>query len=166
MKQIKILGIDPGSNRIGYGLISKDRDSLSCLDYGLIEIKEPRAAKRLLVLADELESLIKKTKPDLLGVEKLYFWKNQKTAMAVSEARGVILASAGRNKIPVREYSPTAVKQRATGYGTADKKAVLKMVRILLGLKDFKSLDDASDALAIAIAASLDLDNKLSIDKD
>jgi crossover junction endodeoxyribonuclease RuvC len=89
-----------------------------------------------------------------MGIEKLYFAKNQKTAIAVAQARGVVLLSVGEHGIPVKEYTPNEVKSGITGYGFSDKKAVLKMVRLILGKHDLKIIDDASDALAIAIVAA------------
>lgn len=157
MKPIKVLGLDPGSHRLGYGLLmKKSGDEIIPLDYGLIEIKEADPGKRLVLLDQKIRALINKARPDLIGIEKLYFSRNQKTAMAVAEARGIILLAASRRHIPIKEYSPTTVKQRIVGDGGADKKAILKMVKLFLGLKNLDCIDDVSDALAIGITAAFD----------
>ncbi len=150
---MKILGIDPGSTRIGYGLIKSDSD-LKVLDFGLIEIKASSISEKLLLLADKFAKLLEKTKPDLVSVEKIYFAKNQKTAIEVAEARGVILFLILKNKIPLLEYNPREVKQAVTGYGLADKIAVNKMVCRILNLEKISGPDDIADALAIAITAA------------
>lgn len=151
MKGEIFLGIDPGTNRIGFGAISKKNNALTCLKYGVIEIGALAAGKRLLILEKKLAGLFKEIQPDVVGVEKLFFSKNQKTAMSVAEAKGVILLAAEKAGIPVREFSPTTVKQRICGYGATDKKGVIKLIQLFLGIEKFDSLDDAADALAIAI---------------
>jgi len=150
------LGIDPGTHRVGYGAVREEGGKLSLIEQGVIEKKEKGySADQLSLIHQEVSSLINRLCPDELAVEKLFFSKNQKTAMTVAEARGVILLAATEKGIKLREFTPNTVKQALSGYGAADKKAVLKMVSIILGLKNFKPLDDASDALAIAITASL-----------
>ncbi|MBZ1348918.1 MAG: crossover junction endodeoxyribonuclease RuvC [Candidatus Liptonbacteria bacterium] len=161
MKKIKILGVDPGANRIGFGAIERNKNKTSLLEYGVIEIKSSSiknctTGSRLIVLEKEISRLIKKIKPDIIGIERIYFARNQKTAMAVSEARGVIMLAIAKNKIPIKEYSPSTIKQRIAGHGKADKKDVLKIIKLLLKIKVFNSLDDASDALAIALVVDLD----------
>ncbi|MCL4406342.1 MAG: crossover junction endodeoxyribonuclease RuvC [Patescibacteria group bacterium] len=156
MKNLTILGIDPGSHRIGFGLVEKSGRDLCSKNYGTIEFRPGQTADRLALLEKEIEKLVKKNKPSAIAIEKLYFSKNRKTALSVAESRGVIMLAARKSGAPVLEYDPTTVKQRITGYGMSDKKAVLKMVKIFLRLKDFAGLDDASDALAIAIVACLD----------
>ncbi|MBI3046199.1 MAG: crossover junction endodeoxyribonuclease RuvC [Candidatus Harrisonbacteria bacterium] len=148
-----ILGIDPGSIRIGYGLI-KTNGGLSALDYGVIEIKRKNAAELILKAAEEISKLIKKYHPDMAGIEKIYFSKNVKTGIEVSQTRGAIILEIARQKIPIKELSPSEIKLAVTGYGLADKKAVAKMTARLLSLEKIEGFDDASDALAIAIAAS------------
>ena len=153
------LGIDPGTHRVGYGVIKKEGNKLSLVEQGLIEKKEKGYdAEQLLFIYQGVSSIIDRLSPDELAVEKIFFSNNQKTAMAVAEARGVILLAGVEKKIKIREFSPNTVKQALSGYGSADKKAVLKMVSIVLGLKNFKPIDDASDALAIAITASINKD--------
>src|SRR3989344_1406386 len=112
---MKILGVDPGTRRIGYGLIRKSKD-LELLDYGVIEVMAKDESARRVELAEKFFGLVRKFKPDLAGVEKLYFASNQKTALAVSEARGVLIHILTQNRIPVREYRPADVKQTLTNY--------------------------------------------------
>jgi len=151
----KILGFDPGSHRLGYGLIlKKSGNNIKLLKYGLIDLHEDDQKKRLYLLDKKIKDIIDDNKPDLISVEKLYFNRNKKTAMNVAEARGIILLAAGQRDIPIKEYSPSTVKQRITGSGRADKKSVFKMIQIFLGLKDFNCADDVSDAIAIAITAA------------
>lgn len=154
MNEEIFLGIDPGTNRIGFGALSRKNGSLECRKYGVIEIGPLPAGKRLLVLEKKMTGLLGEIRPDAVGVEKLFFSKNQKTAMAVAEARGVILLAVEKAGVPVREFSPTAVKQRICGDGAADKKGMIKMVQLFLKIEKFQSLDDAADALAIAIVSA------------
>lgn len=147
---MKILGIDPGTHRIGYGLIEKN-SGLELLDYGVIEIKQNVPT---LEAAKQFSALIKRFKPELAAIEKLYFAKNRKTALSVAQTRGILILKILENKIPLVEYGPMEVKLSVTGYGLADKKAVAKMVKLFLKLKELRGYDDASDALAIAITAA------------
>ncbi len=148
---MKILGIDPGTSRIGYGLI-KDGSELKLIDCGVIEITEPD--KKILILGKKYAKLLKKFQPDLVAIEKLFFAKNKKTALGVAQSRGVLILKSLEAKIPIAEYGPMEVKLATTGYGLSDKKAVATMVKIFLKADSLKGYDDASDALAIAIAAS------------
>ncbi len=148
------LGIDPGTRRIGYGVVRKNGSEIVFVAAGLLDIKSSDDIAALRETKKETDRLIKKYRPDIIGVEKLYFAKNQKTALAVAQARGVILLSAAEQKAFIKEYAPNEVKAGITGYGFADKKAVLKMVRLILGKRDLAVIDDASDALAIAIIAA------------
>lgn len=150
---MKILGLDPGTTRIGYGLI-ESRPGLKLINYGVIEVRAKTETGKLLELGDRLTRIIADYRPDWAGVEKLYFAKNQKTALAVSQARGVMIYLLMKNKIPVYECRPADVKKAVTGYGFADKKAVAKMVKIILGVTAITGPDDASDALAIAITTA------------
>jgi crossover junction endodeoxyribonuclease RuvC len=159
------LGIDPGTRRIGYGVVSGEGSSVGFIAAGILDIKSSDDPGALSETKREMDAIIKKYKPDVVGVEKLYFAKNQKTAIAVAQARGVILLAAREHRLLIREYTPNEVKLGVTGYGSADKKAVAKMVRLILGKHDLKVIDDASDALALAILgidknnASLILEN-------
>lgn len=149
-----VLGIDPGSRRIGYGLIEKNGSALKFLDAGILKIKNPNGWKALPDVKNGLEEIIRKYRPEVLAVEKLFFAKNRKTAIDVAHARGVIILAALENNLAVKEYAPNEIKAGIAGYGMADKKAILKMVRLFLKQPDLKIIDDASDALAIAIMGS------------
>lgn len=154
------LGIDPGTRRIGYGIVGSgqagnpDANAIEFIAAGILKIESSDDPSALVETKCELDKLIKKYKPDAVAIEKLFFAKNQKTALAVAQARGVILLAVHDRGIPIQEYTPNEVKSNIAGYGHADKKAVLKMVRLILGKHDLKVIDDASDALALAILAS------------
>lgn len=151
-----ILGIDPGIADTGFGVVKKtERNSLKCLEYGSIQTKAGLALSvRLELLGNELTSLIKKYKPELISVEELFFCKNVKTALVVGHARGVILYVACQNKVPVVEYTPLQIKQAVSAYGKADKQQVQRMVKMILNLREIPKPDDAADGLAAAICAS------------
>lgn len=147
-----IIGIDPGTATTGYGVIKKTKRKLNCLDYGIIQTTpsfSPEA--RLKKLHLELSKLLNKYKPKILVVEKLYFFKNIKTAIPVSEAKGVILLTAAKKKIKVKEFTPLEVKMGICGYGRATKQQIQKMVKEILNLKEVPKPNDAADALAIAL---------------
>jgi crossover junction endodeoxyribonuclease RuvC len=154
-----ILGIDPGIADTGFGVIEKGKGGkLSCLTYGSIKTKAGLPmAERLEILHDELEKIIKKYQPALASVEELFFQNNAKTAIIVGEARGVILLTCHKSKIPIVELTPLQVKQTIAGFGRADKLQVQKMVKLLLNLKEIPKPDDAADALAIAISSINDV---------
>ena len=153
-----ILGIDPGTAATGFGIINKlkvKNQKLKVITYGCI--KTPTnltTAERLKVLHNQLNLLIKKYKPDMVAVEDIFFFKNLKTAVKVSQARGVILLTAAKSKIPIFECTPLQVKQATTSYGRAEKIQVQKMVKTLLNLKEIPKPDDAADALAVAICCA------------
>ncbi|MCX5776493.1 MAG: crossover junction endodeoxyribonuclease RuvC [Candidatus Firestonebacteria bacterium] len=150
---MKILGIDPGIATTGYGLIENKGSNLCLVDYGCI-ITAPKipVAERLNKIFNELSRLIKKQKPDEVAIEELFFAKNVKTAMMVSQARGVIVLSCMRSGMKtINEYTPLEVKMALVGYGRAEKHQVQKMVTTLLSLKEMPKPDDAADALAIAV---------------
>lgn len=151
---MKILGIDPGSHLIGYGLIEVKNGSYNCLDYGTLIIKEEKTDKRLLRIKLEIEKIIKKERPDKISIEKLFFYKNIKTAMNVSECRGVIILTAAQSKIDIEEFTPLQVKQMVSGYGKAKKINIQKMMKLILDLKEEPESDDAADALALAICCA------------
>jgi crossover junction endodeoxyribonuclease RuvC len=149
------LGIDPGTRRIGYGVVEKKKDNtLRFVAAGILKIQSAEDVTALAETKKSIAAVIRKYKPDIMGIEKLFFAKNQRTAMAVSQARGVLMLAAYDTGVPIKEYTPNEIKLGVTGYGFADKKAVLKMVRLLLGKNDLKVIDDASDALAGAIMAA------------
>lgn len=150
-----VLGIDPGFGRMGFGCLRVERGRTTVLDYGVSTTKAGVAhEKRLLQISDDLDEIVRTHKPGVLAIEKLYFSKNVKTAMQVAEARGAILVVAARHGLPVVELSPGQVKMAVTGSGSADKKGVAMMVTKLLGLKRAPKLDDAADALALALCAA------------
>lgn len=150
-----ILGIDPGTARLGYGVIDTDRRNARAVDYGCIETpKEWKSAERLLFLRQELEKIIQKYRPERVGVEKLFFSKNSKTALGVGEARGVVLACVAGAGIALCEMTPMQVKSSVAGYGLAGKQQVQKMVQMIFQLREIPKPDDAADALAIALCAS------------
>jgi crossover junction endodeoxyribonuclease RuvC len=148
------LGIDPGTRRIGYGIVEKKKDNaLRFVAAGILKIESSDNTVALAETKKSIAAIIKKYKPDIMGIEKLFFAKNQKTAMAVAQSRGILMLAAYDAGIPIKEYTPNEIKLGVTGYGFADKKAILKMVRLILGKNDLKVIDDASDALAGAIMA-------------
>lgn len=149
-----ILGIDPGTRRVGYGLVRKDRGELKFLDAGILKIKSGDDFGALREINSQVRGLIKKWRPGVMAVEKLYFVKNLTTGLPVAEARGVIILAALDAGLKIKEFSPNEVKSGLTGYGHADKSAVLKMVRLIVGKPGLKLIDDASDALGIAIFAA------------
>jgi crossover junction endodeoxyribonuclease RuvC len=146
-----VLGIDPGIAKIGYGVIKKTK-SLKCLDYGTIKTTPSfTMPERLRILNNKLSHVIKKYQPEILVVENVYFHRNLKTAIPVSQAEGVILLTAAKKKMPVCQFTPLQVKMAITGYGRAKKKRVQKKIKSLLRLKKIPQSDDAVDALAIAL---------------
>lgn len=156
---MKVLGIDPGTGILGFGIIDiSPRGQPSLVDGGVIRtpVKEDDAV-RLLTIYEELTEIIKQTKPDVMSVEKLFFARNVTTAMTVAQARGVVLLCGMQAKIPIFEYTPMQIKQAITGYGKADKKQMQEMVRVILQLKEIPKPDDAADALAAAITHSMNL---------
>jgi crossover junction endodeoxyribonuclease RuvC len=148
-----VVGIDPGTATTGYGFIHETPDgTLQAIDYGVILTPAGMAAeKRLKLLYEQLNKLILFHRPHEAAVEKLFFQKNVKTAIAVGQARGVIMLALAQVEIDIGEYTPLEVKQAVAGYGGADKKQVQEMVKALLLLDAIPKPDDAADALAIAI---------------
>lgn len=161
-----ILGIDPGTATTGIGLIEykkSNRQQLDCLYYGIIATPaNVPLENRLEMLYNDLTKIIKKYKPTILAVESLYFFKNAKTVMAVSQARGIALLLAAQKKLPIFEFTPLQAKIAVTGYGRASKQQVQKMIKNLLSLEKLPKPDDAADALALAIccAAAQNFKNK------
>lgn len=147
-----ILGIDPGTATTGYGVIEQNAGKIRLIEYGCILTKPKQPLEhRLKQIHEELAEIIAKFQPAEIAVEELFFSNNAKTAIAVGQARGVILLTATLHNLDVFEYTPLQVKNGICGYGGADKKQVQKMVQMLLGLKETPKPDDAADALAIAI---------------
>ncbi|MBI2888755.1 MAG: crossover junction endodeoxyribonuclease RuvC [Candidatus Liptonbacteria bacterium] len=150
-----ILGIDPGTHRAGYGVIESTRNECRFLSAGLLPVRRENAYLRLLDIKKGMDAMIRKFHPSGVAVEKLYITKNQKTGVAVAQARGVILLAAAEHNLPIAEFGPGEIKSHLTGYGLADKVAVAKMVRLVLNCPALAVIDDASDALAIALVAHL-----------
>ena len=154
---MKILGIDPGSTRVGYGVIESNGSELKYIKSGLLKILSSDKEKRLMELADSFGELLKTENPDLVSLEKLYFVKNVKTGMEVAQSRGIIILLTKQNKTPIAEYTPSEVKLNITRSGNADKNAVAKMVKLILKTEEIKGPDDVYDAVAIAIVAANNL---------
>ncbi len=155
---MKILGIDPGMAIVGYGLVEIDNDEINLITSGSIQTEKNNSdSKRLLEIYNDLSTIVNEYKPDCASVEKLFFFKNQKTIIPVAEARGVILTVLEKYNIPTFGYTPMEVKQVLTGYGRADKKEVEQMVRLTLQRDNLPKLDDTVDAIAIAICHSRNL---------
>ena len=150
-----ILGLDPGTTRLGYGIIKTGTGGTKYLSCGVIEPGVKDRTERLKFLHTGLIKLIKEYKPDAAVVEKLYFSNNKTTALSVAEARGVILLTLAIYNISITEFTPNEVKKMVAGWGRSDKHGVELAVKISLSLpKDFKVLDDATDALALALSGS------------
>lgn len=149
---MRIIGIDPGTGILGFGVIDIKGTTPRLVDAGVIRtpVKEDDAV-RLETIYQELTDIIAANKPDAMSVEKLFFMRNVTTAMTVAQARGVVLLCARLSSVPIFEYTPQQIKQSVTGYGKADKKQIQEMVRVLLGLKDVPKPDDCADALAAAL---------------
>jgi crossover junction endodeoxyribonuclease RuvC len=153
---MRILGIDPGTGILGFGVIDAARGKATLVDAGVIRtpVKEDDAV-RLLTIYEELTSIIAETKPEQMSVEKLFFARNVTTAMTVAQARGVVLLCGMQAGLTIHEYTPMQIKQALTGYGRAEKKQIQEMVRVVLQLKEIPKPDDAADALAAAITHSM-----------
>ena len=155
---MRLLGIDPGSAITGYALLDFEDGNITLHSSGSIQT-EKSSDKRLLELFNDMNTVIETYKPDVASIEKLFFFKNQKTIIDVAQSRGVILTALEKNSVPFFEYTPLEVKQILTGYGRADKKEVEKMVKIALNGQELPKLDDTVDAIAIAIAHSRNIRN-------
>lgn len=147
-----ILGIDPGFAIVGYGIIKYEGGKFSVIEYGAITTKAGEDMfLRFKKIHDELSDIIERTNPDVMAIEELFFNSNQKTAINVAQARGVLLLAALNKNIPIFEYTPLQVKQATVGYGRAEKNQVQQMVKMLLKLDKIPKPDDTADALAIAV---------------
>lgn len=156
-----ILGIDPGSSRIGYGLVQVDKNKFEFVNSGILTIKSSNKGLRLLELEASFVKLLKKFKPQLAVLEKLYFVKNHKTGLEVAQSRGVLTLTIIKNKIPLLEYTPLEIKRAVSGYGFSDKKAIIAVAMKILKIKKIEGGDDAADALAAALTAGFDSRNLL-----
>lgn len=149
---MRIIGIDPGTGILGFGVIDVHAGKTKLVTAGVITTPaHTPLADRLEEIYLELTNIIAETKPDMMAIEQLFFAKNVTTAMSVAHARGVAMLTGKQAKLLIEEYTPLQIKQSLTGYGKADKKQVQEMVRIQLGLKDVPKPDDCADALAAAI---------------
>lgn len=149
---VLVLGLDPGTAITGYGLVQEEGDALRAVAFGVIRTEpDVPLPQRLASLYAQLSELVHTYQPDAAAVEELFFSRNVRTAMAVGQARGVVLLALAQANIPLDEYTPRQVKQAVAGYGSAAKDQVQEMVRLLLNLPDVPQPDDAADALAIAI---------------
>jgi crossover junction endodeoxyribonuclease RuvC len=149
---MRIIGIDPGTGILGFGVIDVIGTKITMVDAGVITTPAHTPHdERLEDIYNGLTEIVEANKPDAYSVEKLFFTKNVTTAMTVAEARGVALLVARQHKVPIFEYTPPQIKLTISGYGNADKKQVQEMVRLQLGLKEVPKPDDCADALAAAI---------------
>jgi crossover junction endodeoxyribonuclease RuvC len=149
---MRVLGIDPGTATLGWGVIEQTGSKTSLVDYGALTTPAALADHlRLKILYEGLDALLAKHQPEAAAIEKLYFGQNSRTAMVVGQARGVALLVLAQHNLDYIEMAPAEVKQAVTGYGRAEKRQVQLMVQRLLGLRDYPRPDDAADALAIAI---------------
>ena len=153
---MRVLGIDPGTSILGFGVIDVDKGAMQMVDAGVIRtpVKEDDAV-RLQTIFEEIADIIAQSKPTIMAIEKLFFAKNVTTAMTVAQARGVVLLAGKQAGLEIYEYTPLQIKQALTGYGRAEKKQVQEMVRVVLKLKDIPKPDDCADALAAAVTHSM-----------
>jgi crossover junction endodeoxyribonuclease RuvC len=150
---MRILGIDPGIGRCGWGIIDSQGQKLIVQGYGCIETSPKKETpERLTEIYSKIINLIKVHKPEAMAIEELFFNTNAKTAFVVGQARGVILLAASQSKLDIAIYTPLQVKMSLTGYGRAEKEQIGKMVKTLLSLKEIPKPDDTADALAVALA--------------
>ena len=162
----RILGIDPGFGRIGFGIIDGRGRDWKAVGYGCIETSTKDSfIKRLEELHIILKKILKKYNPDLAAVEDLFFYKNVTTAIKVGQARGAILLTLRQARIAVEEFTPLQIKQAVTGYGRAEKSQIQKMVQVQLSMKEKPRSDDAADALAVALTCAYSMKMREIINK-
>lgn len=149
---MKVLGIDPGTGRLGWAIVEREKGKESLVDCGCLETPaHTDLAVRLEIIFNQLNLIIKKFKPEAASIEDLFFATNRKTAMSVAAARGVALLACQVNKLKINSYTPLQIKSSLTGYGAADKKQVAFMVKQILKIKELPHLDDTIDAVAAAL---------------
>ncbi len=149
---MRIIGIDPGTGILGFGVVDVTKNKTRLVTGGVITTPAHTPIdERLEEIFDGLTEIIAETKPEVMSIEKLFFSQNVTTAISVAQARGVAMLTGRRARLPIAEYTPQQIKQTLTGYGKADKKQVQEMVRIQLGLTEVPKPDDCADALAAAI---------------
>ena len=153
---MRIIGIDPGTGILGFGVIDVIKGKATMVTAGVVRTPAHTPLdERLEEIYDSLTEIIAETKPTVMSIEKLFFARNVTTAMSVSHARGVAMLAGKKGKLELAEYTPLQIKQTLTGYGKADKKQVQEMVRVHLNLQEIPKPDDCADALAAAITYSL-----------
>lgn len=150
---MKIIGVDPGSTRVGYGIINVEGGTPRFVSAGILPVDASQIGDRLVQIERSFSKLLRAELPKLIAVEKIYFFKNAKTAIEVAQALGVLTMTGARLKIPVFQYTPLEVKLGISGHGFADKRAVAKMVQKILRVDLRGEHDDATDALAISLVA-------------
>ena len=149
---MKVLGIDPGTAALGYGIVERTGGRLREVDHGCLTTSPDLSLpERLLAIHSLVDELLSLHQPDFVGVERLFFSRNVQTALGVGQARGVVLLAAAQHGTPVREATPNEVKSAIAGYGAADKEQVQRMVQLVLGMSELPRPDDAADALAVAV---------------
>lgn len=152
---MRVLGIDPGTSLIGYGIVDINGKTYKAVNYGALKtLVNIDNRDRVKLVFDFFDKLVKKYSPDKIAIESLYFFKNAKTVIKVSEIRGVLMLVAARNSVEISEFTPLQVKQAVSGYGRAEKAQIQKMVKLILSLKIEPKPDDVADALALAICCA------------
>lgn len=153
---MRILGIDPGTGILGFGVVDAEKGKLRMVDAGVIRTPaKENDSVRLQTIFEEITGVIAETKPQIMSIEKLFFVQNVTTGMTVAQARGVVLLAGQQAGLEIYEYTPLQIKQSLTGYGHAEKKQIQEMVRVILNLKTAPRPDDCADALAAAITHSM-----------
>jgi crossover junction endodeoxyribonuclease RuvC len=149
---LRVLGVDPGTATTGWAIIETKENLIKPLDYGFISTdKNNPEEKRLQEISQDLEKIIKKYNPQEAAIEKIFFFKNQKTVIQVAQSRGAILLTLKQKNVSISSYTPLQVKQALTGYGRAEKKQLQIMTKNILHLKDIPKPDDVADAIAVAV---------------
>jgi len=152
---MRVLGIDPGTSLIGYGIVEISGNQCRLMEYGVLKTGiNIKNKDRVVEVYNFFDKLIKKFSPDKIAIESLFYFKNSKTVINVSEIRGVLLLAASKNNIQTEEFTPLQVKQSVSSYGRAGKEQVQTMVKLILHMKELPKPDDAADALAIAICCA------------
>jgi crossover junction endodeoxyribonuclease RuvC len=149
---MKVLGIDPGIERTGFGIVEEINNEFKVIDYGLVKTSSKKPfEQRLLTIHSELEQIIKVFRPEVAVIEDLFFCKNVKTAFVVGQARGVAVLTASKYGLKYAHFTPLQVKKSVAGYGNADKNQVQQMIKMLLKLEEIPKPDDVADALALCV---------------
>ncbi|MDD7391586.1 MAG: crossover junction endodeoxyribonuclease RuvC [Fusobacterium gastrosuis] len=160
---MRIIGIDPGTAIVGYGIVDFEKSKYSTVHYGVITTSKDLAMEeRLHIVYKELGKLLDEYKPEYMAIEDLFYFKNNKTVISVAQARGIVLLTAIQRRISIASYTPLQVKIGITGYGKADKKQIQQMVQKFLNLSEIPKPDDAADGLAIAITHINSLNSKIN----